>query len=94
MKDRNKMSPELAEEFRKFDEWLDKVCPDPPKVKPPPKRKAEIFEFPPKLSEQELIRRQAIIDQNWERLLREQRELEEEARRSCHRGPYDSDRGL
>jgi hypothetical protein len=63
---------------------------------PPPKPKLEaiVLEFPPKLSEQELIRRQRIIDQAWERLLEERRRLEEVEARSCHRGPFDSDSNL
>jgi hypothetical protein len=56
--------------------------------------KAEVVEFPPKLSEQELIRRQLIIDQAWERVLEQRRELERIAERSCHRGPLDSDSNL
>jgi hypothetical protein len=63
---------------------------------PPPKPKLEatVLEFPPKLSEQELIRRQQIIDQAWERVLEERLRLEEVAARSCHRGPCDSDYNL
>lgn len=63
---------------------------------PPPKEKLEatVLEFPPKLSEQELIRRQQIIDQAWERVLEERRRVEEVAARSCHRGPSDSDHDL
>jgi hypothetical protein len=63
---------------------------------PPPKPKVEatILEFPPKLSEQQLIRRQQLIDQAWERVLEERRRLEEVAARSCHRGPLDSDYDL
>lgn len=61
-------------------------------VRPPkPKLEATVLEFPLKLSEQELIRRQRIIDQAWERGLEERRELERPAARSCHRGPFDSD---
>lgn len=56
--------------------------------------KAEVLEFPPKLSEQELLRRQLIIDQAWERVLEQRRELERIADRSCHRGPLDSDSDL
>ena len=53
-----------------------------------------VLEFPPKLSEQELIRRQRIIDQVWERLVDQRRELERQAAQSCHRGPFDSDSNL
>ena len=55
---------------------------------------AKVLEFPPKLSEQELMRRQMIIDQAWERVLEQRRELDEERARSCHRGPGDSDWNL
>ena len=58
---------------------------------PEPKLEATVLEFPPKLSEQELIRRQLIIDQAWERVLEQRRELERQAARSCHSGPFDSD---
>jgi len=63
---------------------------------PPPKPTCEatVLEFPRKLSEQQLIRRQQIIDQAWERVLEERRRLEEVAARSCHRGPCDSDWNL
>jgi hypothetical protein len=54
--------------------------------------KAKVLEFPPKLSEQELIRRQLIIDQTWERVVEQRRELER--MRTCHRGPEDSDWNL
>jgi hypothetical protein len=61
---------------------------------PEPKLEATVLEFPPKLSEQELIRRQLIIDQAWERMLEQRRELERQTARSCHRGPFDSDYNL
>jgi hypothetical protein len=78
---------EMREGLRK------KQLEDRAKAIPPPKAKLEasVLEFPPKLSEQELIRRQRIIDQAWERVLEERRRLEEVAARSCHRGPLDSD---
>lgn len=56
--------------------------------------KAKVLEFPAKLSEQELLRRQEVIDQAWEQVLEERRRLEEIAKRSCHRGPGDSDWNL
>jgi hypothetical protein len=69
---------------------------DRAKAIPPPKPKLEatVLEFPRKLSEQQLIRRQQIIDQAWERVLEERRRLQEAAARSCHRGPFDSDCNL
>jgi hypothetical protein len=69
---------------------------DRAKAIPPPKSKLEatVLEFPPKLSEQELIRRQQIMDQAWERVLEERCRLEEVTARSCHRGPLDSDHDL
>lgn len=62
-----------------------------PKPKPKPKVEAEIVEFPPKLSEQELCRRQWILDQQWEANLAARRSLDAEAREGCHRGPSDPD---
>jgi hypothetical protein len=67
------------------------IMPDPPKPKPKPKLEADVLPFPPILNEQELNRRQAIIDAAWERNIAAQRELEAEAARSCHRGPGDPD---
>jgi len=67
------------------------LMPDPPKPKPKPKLEAEVLPFPPILSEQELYRRQAILDAAWERNTAAQRELEAEAARSCHSGPGDPD---
>ena len=64
------------------------------KLFPEEHKSAEIVEFPAKLSEWELMRRQAIIDQTWERVLEQRRELERIAERSCHRGPGDSDWNL
>ena len=93
------MKPETREEAfsricRDLREGLrKKQLEDRAKAIPPPKAKLEatVLEFPPKLSEQELIRRQRIIDQAWERVLEERRELERLAARNCHRGPFDSD---
>ena len=69
------------------------LMPDPPKPQPKPKLEAEVLPFPPKLSDQELIRRQAILDAAWERHIAAQRELEAEAALTCHRGPGDPDWG-
>jgi hypothetical protein len=81
---------ELREAVRK------KALVDRANAAPPPKPKLEgkVLEFPPKLSDQELLRRQMVIDQAWERVLEERRELERLAERSCHRGPLDSDWNL
>ena len=81
---------ELREGLRK------KQLEDRAKAIPPPKPKLEatVLEFPPKLSEQQLMRRQQIIDQAWERVLEERRRVEEVVARSCHRGPSDSDYDL
>jgi hypothetical protein len=59
-----------------------------------PQPEGKLLQFPPKLSEQELMRRQRIIDQAWERLKEQQRELDRRAALSCHRGPFDSDSNL
>ena len=74
--------PKLVEEM------LREMMPEP---EPPPKREAEVVPFPPRLSEQELARRQAVIDQVWRENLVRWRELEDEAARSCHIGPGDPD---
>ena len=73
----------MGEKVRKFLEELEKVG--------QPKVEAEVLEFPPKLSEQELVRRQRVIDAVWERNLEAKRELEAEAARTFHRGPGDPD---
>jgi hypothetical protein len=96
------MKPETREEAfsrirRALREGLrKKQLEDRAKAIPPPKPKLEatVLEFPSKLSEQELIRRQQIIDQTWERVLEERRRVEEVAARSCHRGASDSDHDL
>jgi hypothetical protein len=44
-----------------------------------------------KLSEQERVRRQQIIDAVWEANLEKQRELARRASRTCHRGFGDPD---
>jgi hypothetical protein len=55
-------------------------------------RTQKVVEFPQKLSDHELMRRQAIIDQTWERMLLEKELLREEAlRRSFHKAPGDPD---
>ena len=78
----------LDQEVQEFADWMDQqIAEEAEKRKP----KAKVYEFPDKLSEQELIRRQRVIDATWERVLAERQELEKEAARSCHRGPQDSD---
>jgi len=96
------MKPETREEAfsricREMREGLrKKQLEDRAKAIPPPKPRVEaiVLEFPPKLSEHELIRRQLIIDQAWERVLEERRRLEEVAAQTCHRGFFDSDCNL
>jgi hypothetical protein len=86
---------EVAEVLDGFEEeMLADLMRRQPKKAEPQLRKAEVVEFPPKLSEQELIRRQLIIDQTWQRIVEERRELERLAERSCHRGPQDTDWNL
>jgi hypothetical protein len=63
--------------------------PKPPSVDRRPK--APIVDFPPKLAEQELIRRQLVIDAAWERTLAARREIDEAYRRGFHRGFGDDD---
>jgi hypothetical protein len=50
-----------------------------------------LVEFPDRLSDVELWRRQAAIDAAWERTLEARREIESEWAASCHRGPSDPD---
>ena len=103
------MKPETKDEERKFKEEAfarirrdlreglrKKLLENQARAIPPPGPKVEatVLEFPPKLSEQELIRRQLIIDQAWERVLEQRRELDRQAVRSCHSGPCDSDYNL
>jgi hypothetical protein len=75
--------------IRQFLEDLDKV-PDGPTARAK-REPAEVLPFPPKLSDQELWRRQQVLDATWERVLAERRELEAEAERSFHVGPGDPD---
>jgi hypothetical protein len=55
------------------------------------KPKAEVVEFPDRLSAAELWRRQAALDVAQERMLEAKRELAERQARTCHRGPQDPD---
>jgi hypothetical protein len=48
--------------------------------------KAPVVQFPDRLSDQELCRRQQAIDQAWQRTLDAKRELEERYGRGFHRG--------
>ena len=74
------------EAMRQFRELFNELA------NPKPKRpEAEVLLWPKPLSEMELIRRQQIIDQTWERVLEERREAEEAMKRCCHRGPGDPD---
>jgi hypothetical protein len=72
--------------------------PEPPSIRKRPKAEVVTFpvgnEPPRQFTQEELIRRQQIIDAVWEKNLADKRELEEMYRGSCHRGPGDSDWGL
>jgi hypothetical protein len=57
----------------------------------PPRKPAEVVEFPDRLSQAELWRRQAALDAAWQRTLEARRELERDAAMECHRGPGDPD---
>src|SRR5262245_18613196 len=74
-----------------LDGLYEDCMPKPPPPPPKPKIEAEVLPFPPILSERELSRRQALIDQAWRRNLAAKRDLEAEAAESCHRGPDDPD---
>ena len=71
--------------LKEFEEKLERAG------KPKVEIEAVVLPFPPKLSEQELCRRQRIIDATWERVLAERQELEAEAARCCHRGSGEPD---
>lgn len=62
-----------------------------PAPQPKPKTEAEVLPFPPILSEQQLQRRQQVIDAVWERVQAERQKLEAEARQGCHVGPDEPD---
>ena len=57
----------------------------------PPRKPAEVVEFPPVLGQAELWRRQCALDAAWERTLEARRELERDAAATCHRGVGDPD---
>jgi hypothetical protein len=104
-KDLNRTSEgvKAMRDYKLSEEELDAIVarhPEPPSVRKRPK--AEVVKLPVpmneppavQLSEAELIRRQQLIDQAWERTLEARRELEAVYPRTCHRGPGDSDWGL
>jgi hypothetical protein len=62
------------------------LLPDPPPPKPKPKLEAEVLPFPSKLSEQELCRRQELLDWQWRANLAAQQRLNAEIAERCHRG--------
>jgi phosphoribosylaminoimidazole carboxylase (NCAIR synthetase) len=70
---------EIAEWKAEFLEQLKTL--GQPKPKP-----AEVLAFPDKLREQELMRRQAVIDAQWQRNLDAKDELERQFGRGFHRG--------
>jgi len=72
---------------RVLDGLREELLPSPPR----PHLEAEVLPFPPRLNDQELSRRQMVIDAVWERNLAAKRELEAEAARSCHVGFGDPD---
>jgi len=53
--------------------------------------RGQVVEFPTQLGEWELIKRQRIIDQTWERVLEERKAMERLMKSGCHRGPGDPD---
>lgn len=57
----------------------------------PPRRGAKILKFPPRLSEQELLRRQQALDCAYERMLAQRAELEAEAHSGLRIDPGDPD---
>jgi len=89
----SEMKPKVSDEIKAklLARVYTDLMPDPPPPKPKPKLEAEVLPFPPILSEQELIRRQDLIDFHWRANLAAQRALDAEAAESCHRGPRDPD---
>ena len=87
------MKPRVSDEIKAklLAGLYEDLMPDPPPPKPKPKLEADVLPFPPILSEQELARRQQIIDQTWRANLAAQRDLKAEAANECHRGPGDPD---
>jgi hypothetical protein len=87
------MRPKVSDEIKAkiLAGLYEDLMPDPPPPKPKPKLDADVLPFPPKLSEQELCRRQEILDQTWRANLAAQRDLKAEAAENCHRGPTDPD---
>jgi hypothetical protein len=87
------MKPRVKDEIKAkiLANLYEDLMPDPPPPPPKPKVEAEVLPFPPILSEQELHRRQRIIDQAWEANLAAKRQLEADWKNSCHRGPKDPD---
>jgi hypothetical protein len=75
-----------AEAFQNIDDYVRGLYPRP---------KAEVVEFPDRLGEAELWRRQQALDIAWQRTLDARAELEAERAAkygaSCHRGPGDPD---
>jgi hypothetical protein len=57
----------------------------------PPRPPAEVVEFPPKLSAEELWRRQAALDAAWQRTLDARAELDRDRAAGFHRVPGDPD---
>src|SRR5262245_7048110 len=87
------MKPRVKDEIKAkiLANLYEDLMPDPPPPPPKPKVEAEVLPFPPILSEQELSRRQAIIDQACEKNTAAKPDLEAECKRNCHRGPNDPD---
>ena len=75
------MKPRVSDEIKAklLAGLYEDLMPDPPPPKPKPKLEAEVLPFPPILSEQELCRRQELLDLHWKANLAAQRELEAEA---------------
>jgi hypothetical protein len=78
----NEITPEWKEAFLRKWAHLER---------PRRKQAAEVVPFPDRLSEQEVIRRQQVIDQTWQRNLEAQRDLERAQSGGFHRGFGDPD---
>jgi hypothetical protein len=80
----NELTPEWREAFLRKWAHLERH----PRAMPRP---AQVVPFPNKLSEQELMRRQQVIDQTWQRNLEAQRDLEQVRGGGFHKGFNDQD---
>ena len=86
------MKPKYSPEIEAALEKVRNAYAEAERLKAAKESEEKVVEFPKRLSDAELWRRQQIIDQCWEAMLREERALRREQQaRSFHRGPGDPD---